>query len=256
MNCKSIYSISLVAIVVLSSLTLYISTDSDAELSSTDWVEFNADASNKYYNADTFNWDLTAAVEISSLDTAIPLPSGTLTKFKASALSYADQTKGYLPSGDNVITTFPESGKFADLSPNFTEIEGKSYLRLWVKMDDSRAYAMLVCYDGPFVTKYDVTGTLAAGTSDVSITATAKMAADANVKLSTPMFYVIAHYNDGKFISTYIPTTADKDGTLTLANMGVSKTGLVDVMVGVVGAVPSDDTTTYYGEKVLTLAAA
>lgn len=255
MNCKSIYAASIVAMVVLSSLTLYVSTDSDAELSISDWAEYDPDVSNRYYNADSFAMILTDAVEISSLDTRIQLPSGTLTKFTASALGYSKQAQGYMASGDNKTNTLPENATFADFSSLFTKIGDKSYLDLFVNMGGT-FYEMIVCYDGPFVSKYDVTGTLTAGTSDVSISATAKMAADANVKLSTPMFYVIAHYNDGKFISSYISVTADKDGTLTLVNTGVSKTGLVDVMVGVVGAVPSDDPTVYYGESILTLATA
>ncbi|MCQ2069973.1 MAG: hypothetical protein MJZ68_02465 [archaeon] len=87
------------------------------------------------------------------------------------------------------------------------------------------------------------------------ISATAVRAADATADLENPLFYVIAHYSDGKFISMYVPAAVAADGALALSDMGVSTLGLVDVMVGVVGEVPSDAPTVFYGETVLTASA-
>lgn len=252
MNFKTVGVSSILVLMFLTgSFGFCMSEDIDAEASVDDWARFIFPESS-YYNSETGTVNTASAVHISNLNAVIPIDeTKTWQYLQAKEFTYNTGISGYAFRNSINLTV---GDNFSKLESAFANSELTNYVMLVSKDSNGAVYQLLVCFDAVY--KYDVTGTLSAGTSDVSISATAKMATEANAKLSTPMFYVIAHYDDGKFISTYISATAAEDGTLTLANMGVSKTGLVDVMVGVVGAVPSDDPTVYYGERVLTLATA
>ncbi len=249
MNFKTVGISSIIVVILLAGSFGYcMSEDTNADVSVNDWAPY-IDKVSIHYVQSTGTVNTETAVHISDLNTMIPIDDSKTWSYVKGFNFTSDSGEYRLSNAVNLSS----GDTFSKLESSFAGSILKNYVLLCAK-EGSNLYTLLVCYEPVY--KYDVNGTLTAGTSDVSISATAKMAAEATAKLDTPMFYVIAHYNDGKFISTYISATAADDGALTLANMGVSKTGLVDVMVGVVGGVPSDDTTVYYGEKVLTLAVA
>ncbi len=234
-------------LLLASPLIVCYSSESDAVISVADWKDYDTgvyfDTYNECYYVDN-------AVHISDLNAVIPLPVNSYDSFEAYYLSYnalAREGGGYFSYYPSKVT-LTTGDSFTKIATLF---EDGHYVNLELCVGDTY-YLMVLIYDTPApITKYDVTGTVVAG----AISMTAVRASDATADLENPLFYVIAHYGDGKFISMYVPAAVAADGTLALSNMGVSTLGLVDVMVGVVGEVPSDAPTVFYGETVLTASA-
>lgn len=242
MNYKVVISSSFAVLMILAtSAIVCVSPEAEAEPSASDWM-----SDSRYFDFGLLSWDLTEkAVHVSDLNAKIPFVEG-FSNIVASALIDGPYDGWYGRYGS---VTLSGDETFEKIAPLFEKKYG--LVCILANLGDELYYIVFV-YDAPEpVINYDVTGTLVSG----AISATAVKTADATADLENPLFYVIAHYNDGKFISMYVPATVAGEGTLSLSNMGVSTLGLVDVMVGVVGEIPSDALTVYYGEKILTATA-
>lgn len=229
--------------ILATSAIVCVSPEAESEPSASDWM-----TDSRYYDWGNLSMELTEkAVHVSDLNAKIPFVEG-FEDIEAFALCDGPYPGWYGLHGTTAVTLSGDE-TFEKIAPLFEEKFGLVAIIAYI---GDVTYYIVLAYDAPEpVINYDVTGTLVSG----AISVTAVKTADATAVLENPLFYVIAHYNDGKFISMYVPATVAVDGTLTLSNMGVSTLGLVDVMVGVVGEIPSDEPTVYYGEKVLTATA-